>query len=190
MPRKTRTQPFDPVKDTPPAEVDAPFDRAIEAARREDEAATIDACRRIEAWFDSPHPTSWCRKPKSPAGMYSNMVAQLKQLKAEEILPRAMELIPLGRLVAGLPPLVTPTSQIVGAQAVNCALDEKAGRPDGYQQEVRSSWVWSRGEYGKTPVKIDPEFRFKICGVREETPRDTPKYRMQPNPRASPKRAA
>ncbi|HBX91266.1 MAG TPA: carboxylase, partial [Alistipes sp.] len=35
---------------------------------------------------------------------------------------------------------------------------------------------------GKTPVEIDPEFRFKICGVREETPYDTSKYSMQPNP--------
>ena len=39
-----------------------------------------------------------------------------------------------------------------------------------------------KGEYGHTPVKIDPEFRFKICGVREETPYDTSKYQMQPNP--------
>ncbi len=39
-----------------------------------------------------------------------------------------------------------------------------------------------KGEYGHTPVKIDPEFRFKICGVREETPYDTSKYKMQPNP--------
>lgn len=39
-----------------------------------------------------------------------------------------------------------------------------------------------KGEYGETPVKIDPEFRFKICGVREEIPYDTSKYQMQPNP--------
>ncbi|MBR0330363.1 MAG: carboxylase, partial [Alistipes sp.] len=39
-----------------------------------------------------------------------------------------------------------------------------------------------KGEYGKTPVEIDPEFRFKICGIREETPYDTSKYQMQPNP--------
>mgnify|MGYP000768894013 FL=1 len=39
-----------------------------------------------------------------------------------------------------------------------------------------------KGEYGHTPVKIDPEFRFKICGVREEIPYDTSKYQMQPNP--------
>ena len=121
------------------------------------------------------------QKAEIPGGMYSNMVAQLKQLKSEEILPRAMELIPSVRLAAGLPPLVTPTSQIVGAQAVNCALDEKAGRPM-YTNKSSQFVGLVKGEYGKTPVKIDPEFRFKICGVREETPYDTSKYQMQPNP--------
>ena len=178
---KPEPKPFDPVKDTLPAEVDALFDRAIEAARREDEAATIDACRRIEAWFGFPAPNELVQKAEIPGGMYSNMVAQLKQLKAEEILPRAMELIPSVRLAAGLPPLVTPTSQIVGAQAVNCALDEKAGRPM-YSNKSSQFVNLVKGEYGKTPVEIDPEFRFKICGVREETPYDTSKYKMQPNP--------
>ena len=111
----------------------------------------------------------------------AHMVAQLQQLKAEEILPRAMELIPTVRLAAGLPPLVTPTSQIVGAQAVSCALDEKAGRPM-YTTKSSQFVALVKGEYGETPVKIDPEFRFKICGVREEIPYDTSKYQMQPNP--------
>ena len=113
--------------------------------------------------------------------MYTNMVAQLQQLKAEEILPRAMELIPTVRLAAGLPPLVTPTSQIVGAQAVQCAMDEKAGRPF-YTNKSSQFVALVKGEYGETPVKIDPEFRLKIAGVREETPYDTSKYQMQPNP--------
>ena len=39
-----------------------------------------------------------------------------------------------------------------------------------------------REQYGKTPVEVDPEFRLKIAGVREETPYDTSKYKMQPNP--------
>ena len=39
-----------------------------------------------------------------------------------------------------------------------------------------------KGEYGHTPVEIDPEFRFKICGVREWTPYDTSKNQRQPNP--------
>ena len=178
---KPEPKAFNPLTDTLPAEIDALFDAAIAAAQRDDEAATIDACRKIEAWFGFPAPNELVQKAEIPGGMYSNMVAQLKQLKAEEILPRAMELIPSVRLAAGLPPLVTPTSQIVGAQAVNCALDEKAGRPM-YSNKSSQFVGLVKGEYGKTPVEIDPEFRFKICGVREETPYDTSKYQMQPNP--------
>ena len=69
----------------------------------------------------------------------------------------------------------------VGAQAVSCALDEKAGRPM-YTTKSSQFVALVKGEYGETPVKIDPEFRFKICGVREEIPYDTSKYQMQPNP--------
>ncbi|MBQ5395023.1 MAG: carboxylase, partial [Alistipes sp.] len=172
---------FNPVTDTLPAEVDALFDEAIKAAQADNEAACVAACRKIEAYFGFPAPNELVQKAEIPGGMYSNMVAQLKQLKAEEILPRAMELIPSVRLSAGLPPLVTPTSQIVGAQAVNCALDEKAGRPM-YSNKSSQFVGLVKGEYGKTPVEIDPEFRFKICGIREETPYDTSKYQMQPNP--------
>ena len=178
---KPEPKPFNPLTDKLPAEIDALFDAAIKAAQNDDEEATIAACRKIEAHFGFPAPNELVQKAEIPGGMYSNMVAQLKQLKSEEILPRAMELIPSVRLAAGLPPLVTPTSQIVGAQAVNCALDEKAGRPM-YTNKSSQFVGLVKGEYGKTPVKIDPEFRFKICGVREETPYDTSKYQMQPNP--------
>lgn len=179
---KPMPKPFNPLTDQIPAEIDAQFDRAIKAAKEDDEAAVIDACRKIEAHYGFPAPDELVRKAEIPGGMYSNMVAQLQQLKAEEILPRAMELIPTVRLACGLPPLVTPTSQIVGAQAVNCALDEKAGRPM-YTNKSAQFVGLVKGEYGHTPVKIDPEFRFKICGVREETPYDTSKYQMQPNPK-------
>ncbi len=178
---KPLPKPFDPLVDALPAAIDAEFDRAIAAAKADDEATLVDACRKIEAHFGFPAPNELVQKAEIPGGMYSNMVAQLKQLKSEEILPRAMELIPSVRLAAGLPPLVTPTSQIVGAQAVNCALDEKAGRPM-YSNKSSQFVNLVKGEYGKTPVEIDPEFRFKICGVREETPYDTSKYKMQPNP--------
>ncbi len=178
---KPEPKAFNPLTDKLPADVDALFDKAIAAAKADDEAATIDACRKIEAYFGFPAPNELVQKAEIPGGMYSNMVAQLKQLKAEDILPRAMELIPTVRLAAGLPPLVTPTSQIVGAQAVNCAMDEKAGRPM-YTNKSSQFVNLVKGEYGHTPVKIDPEFRLKIAGVREETPYDTSKYQMQPNP--------
>ena len=92
-----------------------------------------------------------------------------------------MELIPEVRLSAGLPPLVTPTSQIVGAQAVNCALDLKAGR-EMYTTKNNQFVSLVKGEYGTTPVPVNPDFRFKICGVREESNYDISKYQSQPNP--------
>ena len=154
---------------------------AVKAAQNDDFATLLDASQKIEAYFGFPAPNKLVQEAEIPGGMYSNMVAQLKQLKAEDILPRAMELIPTVRLSAGLPPLVTPTSQIVGAQAVNCALDEKAGRAM-YTTKNNQFVNLVKGEYGKTPVKVDPEFRFKICGVREETNYDISKYQKQPNP--------
>lgn len=173
-------KPFNPLAPLS-AEVDAMFDNAVKAAKAEDFDALLKYSQQIEAHFGFPAPNELVQKAEIPGGMYSNMVAQLKQLKSEDILPRAMELIPSVRLSAGLPPLVTPTSQIVGAQAVNCAMDEKAGR-EMYTNKSSQFVGLVKGEYGHTPVKIDPEFRFKICGIREETPYDTSKYTMQPNP--------
>ena len=178
---KPAPKPFNPVTDATPAEVEAQLDRAVAAASKDDFDTLLDAAQKIEAYFGFPAPNELVQKAEIPGGMYSNMVAQLQQLKAEDILPRAMELIPSVRLSAGLPPLVTPTSQIVGAQAVSCAMDEKAGRAM-YTTKSAQFVSLVKGEYGHTPVKIDPEFRLKICGVREETPYDTSKYQMQPNP--------
>ena len=172
--------PFNPLTDQLPAEIDKEFDKAIEAAKANNEEALLNACHAIEAYFNFPKPNELVKKAEVPGGMYSNMVAQLKQLNSMDILEKAMELIPTVRLAAGLPPLVTPTSQIVGAQAVNCALDIKAGKP---MYNVSNQFVnLVKGEYGKTPVPVDPEFRLKIAGTREEIPYDTSKYQMQPNP--------
>lgn len=173
--------PFNPLTDTLPDNIDKEFDKAIAAAKANDEEALLNACHAIEAYFNFPKPNELVKKAEVPGGMYSNMVAQLKQLNSMDILEKAMELIPTVRLAAGLPPLVTPTSQIVGAQAVNCALDIKAGKP--MYSNVSNQFVnLVKGEYGKTPVPVDPEFRLKIAGTREEVPYDTSKYQMQPNP--------
>lgn len=172
---------FNPLTDTLPAHIDKEFDNAIAAAKANNEEALLNACHAIEAYFNFPKPNELVKKAEVPGGMYSNMVAQLKQLNQMDILEKAMELIPTVRLAAGLPPLVTPTSQIVGAQAVNCALDIKAGKP--MYSNVSNQFVGLvKGEYGKTPVPVDPEFRLKIAGTREEMPYDTSKYQMQPNP--------
>ena len=178
---KPAPKPFNPVVDATPAEVEALLDKAVVAAQKDDFEALLDAAQKIEAYFGFPAPNKLVQEAEIPGGMYSNMVAQLQALKAEDILPKAMELIPEVRLSAGLPPLVTPTSQIVGAQAVNCALDLKAGRAK-YTTKNNQFVNLVKGEYGTTPVKIDPEFRFKICGVREESNYDISKYQHQPNP--------
>lgn len=172
---------FNPLTDTLPAEIDAAFDRAIECVKKDDEAGAIAACQEIEKYFNFPAPNELVKKAEIPGGMYTNMVAQLKALQSEDILEDAMKLIPQVRLDAGLPPLVTPTSQIVGAQAVNCALDRKKGKPM-YSNVSNQFVALVKGEYGKTPVPVDPAFRFKIAGVREETPYDTSKNQRQPNP--------
>ena len=172
---------FDPLKDKLPAEIDQALDRAIALAKAEQEEELLAVCHKIEQYFNFPKPNELVKNAEIPGGMYTNMVAQLKQLKAEDILEKAMTLIPTVRLAAGLPPLVTPTSQIVGAQAVNCALDQRAGKA--MYTNVSNQFVnLVKGEYGKTPVPVDPEFRLKIAGVREETPYDTSRYQMQPNP--------
>ena len=173
--------PFNPLTDTLPANIDKEFDNAIAAAKANNEEALLAACHAIEAYFNFPKPNELVKKAEVPGGMYSNMVAQLKQLNSMDILEKSMELIPTVRLAAGLPPLVTPTSQIVGAQAVNCAMDLKAGKP--MYSNVSNQFVnLVKGEYGKTPVPVDPEFRFKIAGTREEIPYDISKNQMQPNP--------
>ena len=178
---KPAHKPFNPLVDAVPAEVEAALDRAVKAAQADDFATLLAAAQAIEAYFGFPAPNKLVQEAEIPGGMYSNMVAQLQALKSEDIMPRAMELIPTVRLSAGLPPLVTPTSQIVGAQAVNCALDEKAGRAM-YTTKNNQFVNLVKGEYGKTPVAVNPDFREQICGVREETNYDISKYQQQPNP--------
>ena len=113
--------------------------------------------------------------------MYSNMVAQLKTLQAEDLLEDAMALIPKVRRDAGLVPLVTPTSQIVGQQAVLLAMDRRKGNPD-YTQTSNQFVSLVKGEYGKTPVPVVPEFRGQITGDSTEHPYDTSKYVKPENP--------
>jgi len=172
---------FDPLKDTLPANVDAQFDAAIAAAKRGDEAALLDACHAIEEYFGFPKPNEIVKNAEVPGGMYSNMVAQLKTLGASDLLDDAMKLIPMVRRDAGLVPLVTPTSQIVGSQAVSVAMDRKKGQPD-YSNPSNQFISLVKGEYGHTPVPVKPEFREKITGSPVEKPYDTSTYKQPTNP--------
>lgn len=172
---------FDPLTDKLPADVDEQFDRAIRAAKANDEEALLDACHAIEAYFGFPKPNLLVKEAEVPGGMYSNMVAQLKALQAEDLLDDAMRLIPKVRRDAGLVPLVTPTSQIVGSQAVSVALDRKKGNSD-YSNPSNQFISLVKGEYGHTPIPVDLAFREKITGSAEEKAYDVTKYKKPENP--------
>lgn len=175
-------RPFNPLDPNDlPAEIDALFDSAIAAAKAGNESELLDLCHKIEDYFGFPKPNELVRNAEVPGGMYSNMVAQLKQLGASDLLDDAMRLIPKVRRDAGLIPLVTPTSQIVGSQAVSLALDRKNGKPD-YSTPSMQFTSLVKGEYGHTPVAIDPAFREKITGSPEEKAYDTSKYKEPQNP--------
>ena len=94
-----------------------------------------------------------------PGGMLSNLVSQLKQAGKEDKLTDVLAEVPKVREDCGYPPLVTPSSQIVGTQAVfNIISGER------YKMVTKEFRGLVRGEYGKTPLPIDPEFRKKIIG--------------------------
>ena len=171
---------FNPLKDTLPAEVDAMFDKAIAAAKAGDEEELLAQCHAIEAYFGFPKPNLLVKEAEVPGGMYSNMVAQLKALGASDLLDDAMKLIPKVRRDAGLVPLVTPTSQIVGSQAVLLAMDRRKGNAD-YTQTNNQFISLVKGEYGHTPVPVDPEFRRQITGDATEKAYDVSSYKKPAN---------
>lgn len=171
---------FDITKDNLPAEIDELFDKAIELARANKERELLKTTQAIEKYFNFPEPDNHVRDAEIPGGMYTNMLAQLKQLKLEHLLPKVLTIIPSVRLASGCPPLVTPTSQIVGQQAVNCIIDENAGNPH-YTNKSNQFVNLVKGLYGKTPIAIDPEFRKKITGSKKETPYDPSNYKKQEN---------
>ncbi len=94
-----------------------------------------------------------------PGGMLSNLMSQLKQAGKEDKLTEVLEEVPRVRADVGYPPLVTPSSQIVGTQAVFNVLNGER-----YKTCTKEFKGVVRGEYGKTPVAIDPEFIKKILG--------------------------
>jgi pyruvate carboxylase subunit B len=101
-----------------------------------------------------------------PGGMVSNLVSQLREAEALDRLPDVLEDLPRTRRELGYPPLVTPTSQIVGVQAVNNVL---FGRWKVISSQVKD---YCYGLYGLPPAPIDPNVReMALKGYpRGETP--------------------
>ncbi|MDO4988326.1 MAG: pyruvate carboxylase subunit B [Synergistes sp.] len=97
-----------------------------------------------------------------PGGMYSNLQSQLKEGNCLDKFDQVLEEVPRVRKEMGYPPLVTPTSQIVGTQA---AMNVICGqRWKMIPQEVRQ---YFRGYYGKTPAPVDPEIQKIVLGDEE-----------------------
>ena len=96
-----------------------------------------------------------------PGGMLSNLISQLKMAGKSELLEAVLEEVANVRRDAGYPPLVTPTSQIVGTQAVNNVIFASEGR---YARVTKEFRALVRGEYGRCPAPISEDFKQKIIG--------------------------
>jgi len=164
-----------------PDEINKLFDKAIDASKSGRYEELLHHCWAIEKYFNFPEPDENVKMAQIPGGMYTNMLAQLKQANLSDKFNRVLEVVPRVRLDSGLPPLVTPTSQIVGVQAVYCVIDEAKGKP--FYDNTSTQYVnLVKGVYGKTPYPVNPEFRLKIAGTKTETPYDVSKYKKQENP--------
>ena len=94
-----------------------------------------------------------------PGGMISNLRAQLAQQDALDRLPEVLAELPKTRADMGYPPLVTPTSQIVGVQAVLNVLSGKR-----YSMVTEETKRYAAGYYGRTPAPIAPKLKKQLCG--------------------------
>ncbi len=97
-----------------------------------------------------------------PGGMLSNLISQLKQAGAEDKYYEVLAEVPNVRKDFGYPPLVTPTSQIVGSQAVLNVLSGER-----YKVFTKESKALLRGEYGRLPGEVNEEVRKKAIGDEE-----------------------
>ena len=104
-----------------------------------------------------------CLTYQVPGGMLSNLLSQLKQMNALDKFEEALAETPRVRADMGYPPLVTPTSQMVGVQAVRNVLDGER-----YKTVSKEIKAYCRGEYGTTPAPIDKDIQAHILG--DETP--------------------
>ena len=100
-----------------------------------------------------------CLTYQVPGGMLSNLLSQLKQMNALDRFDEALIETPKVRKDMGYPPLVTPTSQMVGVQAVRNVLDGER-----YKTVSKEIKAYCRGEYGRTPAPIDADIQKMILG--------------------------
>ena len=164
---RTELSQFDQFKKLPPKldlskdsltpELNGLFDDALEYTVGGKLTKALELCRKIEAAFNYPEPDAIVQTAQIPGGMYTNMMAQLKEAKLEHHLNDVLKAVPIVRLDCGVPPLVTPTSQIVGVQAVNYVVSKTKGE-DPYSNVSKNFAELVKGSYGKTPWPVNPDF--------------------------------
>ncbi len=117
-----------------------------------------------------------------PGGMLSNLISQIKQANAMDKYYDVLAEVPRVRKDFGYPPLVTPTSQIVGTQAVMNILGGER-----YKMVTKESKALLRGEYGRLPAEVNEEVRKKVIGDEkvidhrpaDDIPPELEKYREE-----------
>lgn len=179
--RKSVPQEHNIAMDSIPESVNILFDQAIDYAQEKEWKHLLKTTHKIERFFNFPEPNKAVRDAEIPGGMYSNLLAQLETLKLGHQVKKVLKYVPKVRVDSGCPPLVTPSSQIVGGQSVNCVVDESKGLDPFYTTISKQFVNLVKGQYGKTPTPIDPEFRKKITDSSEEIPYDPSSYVKQKN---------
>ncbi len=140
---------------------DTPWDTGLDLRALQEISDYFRDVRRKYHQFESEHTGIDTRTlvNQVPGGMISNMVNQLREQNAEDRLDEVLAEIPRVRQDLGYPPLVTPTSQIVGTQAVlNVLTGER------YKTVTSEVKLYLKGQYGKAPGPVDEDLKRKAIG--------------------------
>ncbi|MBN2725875.1 carboxylase [Candidatus Mcinerneyibacteriota bacterium] len=147
-----------------PRQIEEKIGRIINAVDKKDFSKALKEMHDLEKMFNFSPPDYLVLEAQIPGGMYTNLLSQLEAFNATDRIQEVMKEIVEVRRDAGYPPLVTPTSQIVGVQAVMNVIKGK------YKMVTAPFKALVQGAYGKTPAEISPDFRKLITG------RDEPSY--------------
>ncbi len=152
------------------------YDTGLDLGLLSELAQYFQEVRRHYAQFDkaSPTPDANVLRYQIPGGMISNFISQLREQGQLDKLPAVLDEVPRVKADMGHPPLVTPTSQIVGTQAVlNVLLGER------YKMVTNEVKDYFRGLYGRPPAPVNPEVQKKVIGD-EEPIKDRPADHIEP----------
>ncbi|MCL2496789.1 MAG: pyruvate carboxylase subunit B [Clostridiales bacterium] len=140
------------------------YDTGIDVAKLSPIAEELRAIRKKYAAFDNADPRvdPNVLRYQIPGGMISNFISQLEQGNAIDRLTEVLDEVPRVREDMGYPPLVTPSSQIVGSQALLNVLQGER-----YKMATKETQNYFKGEYGAPPAPINQAVKYKVVGAVE-----------------------